>query len=132
MAGTNLRMPGTLVRSSRIVSLTIADNAALSQAFDFSGYSGGMVLIPNGWVAANLGFKVSPDDGGTFDILRDDVGTPVQVSGILTTGARWYKLPDDLFGVLWAKLWSKSTTAATETDTNQTGGPLAITVMLKG
>lgn len=114
-------------------SMVMADGVAITTApIDMSIYAGGMVLIPTGWVAANLGFKISTDYAGTFTLLRDDTGVPVQISGIITDAAGWHKLPDDLFGAHWLHLWSKSATAATITEVNQTGGPLTFTVALKG
>lgn len=76
--------------------------------------------------------SVAPTTGGTFVILRDASGNPVQIGSIKTDGARAYALPAELFGCGFVKLWSKSATAATETDVNQTGGPLSLTVVLKG
>lgn len=110
-------------------TLTIADGAAISQALWMGSWAGGYVLIPDSWTAANMGFQVSEAEAGTFAILRDESGSPVQISGILTTGARAYALPAELFGALWVKLWSKSTTAATETDANQTGAISPIVVL---
>lgn len=112
-------------------NLTIANNAALSAAFSMQDYAGGIVTVPSAWTAANIGFQVCFEPAGTFAILRDDEGTPVQISGILTNGVRAYAFPDKVFAAHWVKLWSKSSTAATETDTNQ-GGDRALSVVLKG
>jgi hypothetical protein len=111
-------------------SAVIDDGAAVSAAVDFRRVAGGVVIIPTSWTAANLGFYVCDTLGGTYVILRDESGNPVQVSGILTTGARAYSLPSQLFGAAYIKLWSKSSTAATETDTNQSGA-ITLTLMLK-
>ena len=90
-----------------------------------------MVLVPSDWTAANIGFKVARLSSNTFNILRDDIGTPVQISTILTSGARWYILPSELYGAKFVRLWSKSTTSATETDTNQ-GTERNLELLLKG
>jgi len=103
------------------VTVTIADGAATSEAIYMVPWAGGYVLIANSWTAANLGFQVAEGAAGTYSILRDEAGSPVQISGIKTDGGRAYALPPELFGALYFKAWSKSTTAATETDTNQSG-----------
>jgi hypothetical protein len=112
------------------VAVTIADGAALSEAIYMEPFAGGMVYVPDSWSAANLGFKVCDTEGGTFAILKDASGVPIQISGMSTSGAMAYQIPDGLFGAVWVKLWSKSTTAATETDVNQTGA-ISPVLMLK-
>src|SRR3990167_4981683 len=113
-------------------TVTIADNAAISGAFRMHEYAGGIVTVPTGWVAANIGFRVCDTETGTYTILReDDADQPVQIVSVSTSASRSYKIPNDVFPAHWVKLWSKSATAATETDVNQTGGPLTFTLMLK-
>jgi hypothetical protein len=115
-----------------VLTVTIADDAAISGAFYVAPFIGGIVTIPAAWVAANMGFKVSDREDGTYTILReDDTDQPVQIQYVSTSTAKSYKIPNEIFPALWVKLWSKSATAATETDVNQSGGPLSITVMLK-
>ena len=112
------------------LTVTIADGAAISGAFDLTDFIGGIVIIPDSWTDANMGFKVCETQTGTFVILRDNTGVPVQISGIITNAANAYKIPDDIFPARWVKLWSKNTTAATVTDNNQTGA-ISPVVMLK-
>lgn len=112
---------GPIARGTSVHALTIADGAATSAVVDFSLHAGGYVDIATSWTAANMGFYVCDTADGTFVILRDEAGNPVQISNILTTGARAYALPSQVFGCKFVKLWSKSSTSATETDTNQTG-----------
>ncbi len=119
-----------LERMTTVTPLTIADSAAITSAVDMSIYSGGYVDIATSWTAANMGFQVCDTESGTYVILRDEAGSPVQISNILTTGARAYALPAEVFGCKWVKLWSKSSTAATETDTNQSGA-IAVVLVLK-
>jgi hypothetical protein len=118
-------------RQSTKLTVTILNGEAVSGAFWMGPYAGGYVLIPTSWTDANMGFQVSEAEAGTYVYLRDDAGAPVQISTILTSGARAYALPAELFGCMWVKLWSKSTTAATETDNNQTGD-ISPTLVLKG
>lgn len=112
-------------------SATIASGAAETGEISMTIYAGGIVITPAAWTAANIGFKVSATSGGTFAILRDYLGAPVQISGIKTDGIRAYQIPDEVFAAGYVKLWSKSTTAATETDTNQAAAR-SLTVVLKG
>ncbi len=111
-------------------TLTIAANAATSGSFQFEQYAGGMVIVPSAWTAANIGFQVS-EDNSTFVILRDYTGVPVQISGIKTDGGRAYAMPAEMFSARFCKLWSKSTTTSTETDTNQASARSLI-ILLKG
>ena len=107
------------VKESTVHNLTIANGAALSEAFKFGNSTRGMVLIPSAWTAANIGFYVCDTEDGTFVHLEHhDSGEPVQIGTIPTSASVWKEFPPEVQG-LWIKLWSKSSTAATETDTNQ-------------
>jgi len=122
----------SISRGYKTVSLTIGSALAETEEFDATGFPGGMVhLAGTVWTAANIGFKVSPTSGGSFAILYDYLGAPVQISGVGTAISGAYQIPDEFFPAGFVKLWSKSTTAATITDTNQ-GDARAITVVLKG
>ena len=119
-------------RFSSVETLTIGLGLAItSTELDMTHYSGGVVIVPAVWDAANIGFTVSPTSGGTFVILRDYLGTPVQISGIETAGSRAYSLPMEIFACGFIKLWSKSLTTLTETDVNQAANR-TLTVILKG
>jgi hypothetical protein len=120
-----------IARENSYALITILSGEAESETLDFGNYAGGMVLVPSAWTAANIGFKVSRLNNGTYNILRDDIGVPVQISTILTSGARWYTLPSELYGAKFVRLWSKSTVSATETDTNQ-GAERELELLLKG
>jgi len=115
-----------------VVPVTIADNAAVSGAFRMHEFIVGIITVPATWVAANMGFQVCDTEDGTYSILREDAtDQPVQIQNMSTSAVRSYRMPAAVMAALWVKLWSKSATAANETDVNQTGGPLSITVMLK-
>ncbi|MHA1962153.1 MAG: hypothetical protein ACW99U_18265 [Candidatus Thorarchaeota archaeon] len=126
-------MPGKvgINRENSKKDVSIPNGTAESSVINMSQYAGGLVITPSAWSSANIGFKVSATISGTYYILRTDAGVPVQISTIKTDGARAYKMPDDVFVCHWVKLWSKNTTAATETDVNQ-GAARALTVLLKG
>ena len=91
------------------LAVTIAASAALSNAVDMREYVGdaGLIYIP-AWTAASLGFYVSDAYAGTYAPLRDDAGAVVEISGIQTAAAAWYKIPEELRGAAWVKLWSET------------------------
>ncbi len=111
------------------VSVTGGAGVAESQAFSLADLVGdaGLVGVPSAWTAAGLGFKVSDSFAGTYSPLRDEAGAVVQVSGIITNAAAWYKLPDALRGALYVKLWSQTSGS----DTNQ-AAERALVVCAKG
>jgi hypothetical protein len=110
-------------------NLTIGASAAESEAFSLVDAVGdaGLVGVPSAWTSAALGFKVSDSFGGTFSPLRDESGAVVEIAGIVTNAAGWYKLPDALRGALYAKLWSQTSGS----DTNQDAAR-ALVVVAKG
>jgi hypothetical protein len=112
------------------LTLTIANNEALSTAFNVDDWIGGLVVVPSAWTDANIGFKVAESSDGTYVILCTDAGVPIQISGITTNASKAYKIPTDIFPARWVKLWSKNTTAATTTDNNQ-GAARTLKVVLK-
>lgn len=112
-----------------VLNTTIGAGAALSGAIDMRDVVGdaGLVGVPGAWTAADLGFKVSDTLGGTYSPLRDESGAIVQISGIQTGAAAWYKLPAALRGALFVKLWSQSAGS----DANQAAAR-ALVVAVKG
>jgi hypothetical protein len=119
-----IQQPPTLIK------VTIANGAALSEEFYMGDHIVGLVHVPDSWTAANIGFKISPTSGGTFVVAKDDTGVPIQISTVNTTTGAAYAIPTKLAGASYVKIWSKNTTAATETDANQTNDK-AINVILK-
>jgi hypothetical protein len=112
----------------RTVNITIASGAALSEAIrgdDLLG-NAGMVYIP-AWTAASLGFKISDTENGAYVPLRNEFGSLVEITGIQTAAAGWYKLPTEMMGAAWFKLWSETSGS----DTNQ-GSARACKVAMKG
>lgn len=129
-------MPKTVMQT-----LTIANGAALSDAIYMGDSVGdaGMIYVPGAWTAASIGFQIgvptpgsgrtSPGEGtepGTYVPLRDETGSIVQISGILTASPGWYKLPDALRGAGWVKAWSQNA----GTDANQ-GASRALIITIK-
>jgi hypothetical protein len=115
-----------LQRAPHTVTLTIANGAALSDAFDMTHFSMAIVTLPAAWTSAKIGFKVSTSSAGTFTPLYDHDGNIVQVGGTPAASTS-YEAPPELAAAFWVKLWSQDGSA---NDTNQ-GGARSITVTLK-
>ena len=111
-------MTNITMSANKTVTATIAKDEATSGSVNKQGYTRGYVVVPSAWTDANIGFKVS-NDNSTFTILRTSAGAPVQISTILTNGSRAYALPGEVADVRFVQLWSKNTTAGTETDNAQ-------------
>lgn len=92
-----------------VVTVTIAEDAAESGAVNASPLATTFqaVYIP-AWTAASLGFKVCDTVDGTFAPLRDETGALIEVTGIQTAAAGWYRLPLELLAAPFFKLWSET------------------------
>ena len=123
-------MSKNMTREDAMLLAVIDNSAAVSGVLDVGDWSGGIVITPAAWTAANIGIKVSQASDGTFVTLRDIIAAPVQISGIATSASNAYVLPDEIFAAGYIKLWSKHATAATETGVNQ-GADRSIWVLLK-
>ena len=121
--------PRGIVRGYNTVDVVIVTGSPASNEIDMREYASGIVVFPLEWTNASLGFRVSNESGGTFVILRDESGSPVQISGV--TGSRAYEIPNEVYGGLYAQLWSKSTVTASE-DTVYQLGIRTLKVMQKG
>ena len=110
-------------------TVTILSGAAESQAVSLADLAGdaGLVSVPAAWTSAAIGFKVSDSFGGAYAPLRSQAGAIVEVSGVQTGAAGWYKLPDELRGALYVKLWSENAGS----DANQ-GADRVLIVVAKG
>jgi hypothetical protein len=117
-------------KTSMFKAITILSGASLSEAINFSEFTYGMVHMPSGWTSANLGFKVSQRLTGEYDVLKDKSGVPLQISTVSTSGAGWYVMPEEVFSMLYVKLWSKATNAGTIADVPQ-GADRPLVVALK-
>ena len=101
-------------RTTKVQTMTIANGAALSDAFDMRDYAGGHVYMPAAWTAANIGFKVCPSSGGTYLPLYDASGAIIEIASPAVDKA--FQFPRDLFAATFVKLWSQDGAGA---DTNQ-------------
>ena len=90
---------------SHVQTLTIANGAALSEAFNFSGYSWMQIQMPAAWTAASLGFQVSSALGGTYVPLYDASGNLVEVAVAVDQA---FAVPSTITSASWVKLWSET------------------------
>jgi hypothetical protein len=112
-------------RDKHTKSLTIANGANLSDAFEFLPYSMLVVHMPAAWTAASIGFKVSSDESGTYLPLYDDDGNLVQIDS--PSASQAYVAPAELAPTFWIKLWSQN---GSGTNANQ-GAERTIIIDLK-
>ena len=112
-------------RHTKIVTLSIANGAAVSDALDMKDYAGGQLYMPAAWTAASIGFQIATSNGSTYYPLYDSTGNLVQISSPAVDCA--YQLPIELFGVLHVKLWSQD---GSGNDTNQ-GAARSVVVEVK-
>lgn len=123
-------LPTGMYRSTVVRTVTIANGASLSDAFDMRGYAIAYIEIPGTWTAANLGIVSAEALAGTYQAVgaRDRYGTRDVISGIQTSELCLYEAPPAWAGAHFAKLISLNTgTGAAE---NQ-GGDRTIRVFLK-
>ena len=90
-----------------IVTATIANGAALSDAIDIRGVIRGEVLIPSAWTAADMGFQRSSTVGGTFVPAANALGNLIEIT-LTTPTDRSFSIPDDVFSASFIKLWSQT------------------------
>jgi hypothetical protein len=107
-------MPVLSAHDTWTANATIANGAALSDAFDFSRFASLIVTLPATWTAASIAFHVSNSQGGTYVPLYDDDGNLAQIDS--PTASKAYNAPAALAGAHWVKLWSQN---GSGTNTNQ-------------
>ena len=108
---------------NQTLSITIANGAALSAAFNMDTFTRGIVHLPAAWTTADIGFYVSSEFGGTYTKLSDASGIVV-ISGPVASGS--YVLPSNMVAARFVKLWSNLVGA----DENQ-GADRIMTIDLK-
>jgi hypothetical protein len=109
--------------------LTIANGASLSDVLDFTFFSGGMLLVPSAWTAADIAFHVSDEAEGTFTLLKDKSGSTVKITSVTTDASYWYEIPTEVFAAAHVKIASINT--STEAAVNQ-GAARSLMVLVKG
>lgn len=103
-----------ITRGSSKRDLTIASGAAITDAISMERHAGGSVLMPSAWTAANVGFKISDAESGTYYPLYDAEGSIVEIASPAASKA--YAIPAEVFGAAYVKLWSQD---GSGNDTNQ-------------
>lgn len=115
-----------------VMDSKIASGESESTKLSFTDYipTLGMIRIPAVWTAADIAFKVSDAQDGTYDFLRDNTtGDLVRVKGIKTSAASWYRVPEEVSGAYWVKLVSVNT--ASEAAVNQAAAR-SLKLLIKG
>lgn len=103
----------------------ISGDEVLSPVVDARLAAGGILMMPNGWDTANIGFKVCDTAAGTFLPLRNEFDTLVQIDSPDVDQA--YDMPSETFAAHYIKLWSVTSNG---TDVSQAAQRL-ITIMFK-
>jgi len=94
-------------RHTKIITVTMDEDAALSDAIDLRPFAAGIVIMPSGWTTADLGVKTSSAENGTYAPLADlenSYGTDVSIDAAAASTA--YPIPLHVFACAWIKLWS--------------------------
>lgn len=109
--------------SAENATLTIANGAALSDELDFTDKTKLIIHMPAAWTAAEIGFKVAYESGGTFNVLYDENGMRVEAEA---DADYVISIPSEyLAGCPYLKLWSQTAGA----NVNQ-GAERSITVSM--
>lgn len=90
---------------SHSVTVTIANGAALSGVINMEEFTQGIIHMPAAWTAADIGFYVSSEVGGTYLPVSNASGLVV-ISGPAVDNA--YVLPADIYPARYIKLWSNT------------------------
>lgn len=118
-------------RVSNEITVTIANGAALSDAFDMGEYASGIVIFPSGWTAADCGAYVAGDEQNTTYVpLKDSAnayGETVSIDAVDTAAGSARPIPEWWFGARMIKLFSHNGSGVAA---NQTGAKV-ITIKLK-
>lgn len=112
-------------------SVTIANNAAASNAFSFKGYRIAGIVKPATWTAADISFEVAADDGSsTFVKVVNNDGAIVRITGVSTTVAEYMIVPEIGDAIVGNSAKVVSTNTASEADANQGGDRVLMVVLI--
>ena len=92
-----------------VLTATIANGAALSDAIQLSGHQLAAIQMPAAWTAASIGFHVSHDGVTYVPLYKQDGSTLVAIT--LPTADKAFGLDDgivDLAPWNYVKLWSQT------------------------
>lgn len=96
--------------STRLMTLTIANGATVSDAFPSNDHAAFGLQMPAAFTGSALTFQVSADNGTTFQALYDATGS-TQVS-MAVAASRSYDLPAELASWTHFKIVSGSAEGA--------------------
>jgi hypothetical protein len=100
-------------RKSYSFPIIIPNGTALSNTISFYEYGYGILHMPAGWTAANIGFQIASELDGTFLPLYDDTGAIVEIASPAVDQAM--RVPVEVLAARYVKAWSQTGGA----DTNQ-------------
>jgi len=112
------------LKGAKFVTLTIASGAAVSEEFDMSEYTKGILLMPAAWTAASVGFQVASASGGTFYPLYAAAATISEIDGPAVDKA--YAFPAETANAGIVKLWSQDGAGA---NTNQAAARTIVVIL---
>ena len=92
-----------LERKTQMFELTIAQDAALTEAIDLSQWTFASVMAED-WTAASLGVQMT-HDGTTFYPAKDDAGDVIEAA---FAADGWVVLPAGVAALGLVKLWSQT------------------------
>lgn len=72
--------PNTDYGPTKVLPVTIASGASLSDIIDLGAHKLCAILMPAAWTAANLTFQAAISPRGTFTDVYDDAGVEVAVT----------------------------------------------------
>lgn len=121
------------------IDVTIANGAAVSTAFDLSGWNIIGVITPSAWTAADISFEVEEPDG-TYVKVVDNEGVLFKLTGIATAASELHLMGggarDGTAGLSQGPVITShgnarvvSTNTASEADVNQ-GAARSLVVIL--
>lgn len=105
---------------TRKYTITIANGACLSDAIDFAHYKRMLIIMPSGWTAADIAFKVSDSKDGTYNQLKKaSDASLIKLDGVAADDV--LGLTGDAMEAIEAAPWVKlhSIDSGDETDENQ-------------
>lgn len=93
-------------RRTAVSTLTIeATEAVTDDVLDFRAFASGIIMMPDEWTAADIGFRVCDTADGTFLPLYNEEGDLVQIAS--PQEDRAYSLPPEVFAAHYVRLWSQ-------------------------
>jgi hypothetical protein len=93
-------------RRSYSYETTIPSGTALSGVVSWYEFAYGIIHLPAGWTAANIGFQVSSEFDGTYLPLYDDAGNIVEIASPAVSQAM--RVPVEVLAARFVMIWSQT------------------------